>query len=219
MHLNVFFDLDGTLTDPKKGITRCIQYALEKLGRPLSYESDLTRFIGPPLRSSFAKLLSSDNEDLIEKAVGYYRERFTDTGLFENHLYPGITRLLAFLQRNSFKLYVVTSKPEIFAKRIVRHFSLDQYFQAVFGPCLDGRFDNKGELIGFVLQELSLLPEETMMIGDRSEDIVAGKLNATQTMGVTYGYGSEEEITAAAPDFVCRHPSDIRQVIMKCAGD
>jgi phosphoglycolate phosphatase len=216
---NVFFDLDGTLTDPQKGITRCIRYALDKLDRPLSHESDLTRFIGPPLRLTFAKLLASDDEDLIEKAVGYYRERFSETGLFENHIYPGISGLLAFLHRKSFKLYVVTSKPEIFAKRIVRHFSLNQYFRAVFGPSLDGRFDNKGELIGFILQELSLMPEETMMIGDRREDIVAGKLNATRTIGVTCGYGREEEITTAAPDFVCRHPSDIRQVIMKCSGD
>ena len=213
MIANVFFDLDGTLTDPKKGITRCIQHALKKLNHPPGHLSNLTQFIGPPLRATFARLLCSDDKDLIEKAVGYYRERFADVGLFENEIYPEIKELLTYLCR-SYYLYVVTTKPEVFAKRIVRHFDLERYFRAVFGPTLDGRFDDKGELIGSILQELSLAPGDTLMIGDRREDIVAGKSNRTRTIGVTYGYGSREEIAAAQPDYICQRPSDIREVIL-----
>jgi phosphoglycolate phosphatase len=213
MIANVFFDLDGTLLDPRKGITRCFQYALKKLGHAPELESYLTQFIGPPLRSTFAKLLGSEDKDLIEKAVGYYRERFSDVGVFENDIYPEIKELLILLCR-SYHLYVVTAKAQVFARKIVRHFDLAQYFKAVYGPSLDGRFDNKGELIEAILQELSLAPEDTVMIGDRREDIVAGKSNGTRTIGLTYGYGSREEIAAARPDFICHRPSDIGRVLL-----
>jgi len=211
---NVFFDLDGTLTDPKKGITGCIRYALQRLGRGGHREADLTRFIGPPVRHAFAKILATDDNALIEKAVDLYREKFSETGIFENEVYPGIEELLAFLHRQSFSLYVVTSKPKIFAEKIVRHFKFDAYFRDVFGPSLKGRFDDKGELIGFILQKLSIRPAETVMIGDRREDIVAGKSNRTQTIGVTYGYGSMEEIKTSNPDYICQDPSEIRVAAM-----
>jgi phosphoglycolate phosphatase len=213
MIANVFFDLDGTLTDPQKGITRCIRHALGKLGHPPGRESNLTQFIGPPLRSIFARLLCSDDKDLIEKAVGYYRERFSEIGIFENEVYPEIKELLSLLCQ-SYRLYVVTTKPEVFARRIVHHFDLERYFKAVFGPTLDGRFDNKGDLIGSILQELTLAPDDTVMIGDRREDIAAGQSNGTRTIGVTYGYGSRAEITAAQPDYICQRPADIHKVIL-----
>jgi phosphoglycolate phosphatase len=212
MIANVFFDLDGTLTDPQKGITRCFQYALKRLGRPPEPESNLIQFIGPPLRSTLARLLCSEDKDLIEKAVGYYRERYSEIGIFENDIYPEIKELL-FLLYQSYRLYVVTAKAQVFAQKIVCHFGLERYFTAIFGPTLDGRFDDKGELIGTILQELSLAPDDTVMIGDRREDIVAGQSNGTRTIGVTYGYGSREEIAAAQPDYICQRPSDISQVL------
>ena len=211
---NVFFDLDGTLFDPKEGITRCIRYALEQLGRPCPSELELTQFIGPPLRVTFKKLLCPDEKRLIEEAVSFFRERFSKVGLFENKVYPEIAEMLAVLHENSYRLYVVTSKPKVYAERIVRHFSLDQWFSNVFGPDLDGHLDNKTELIESVLTNFMLVPEETVVIGDRKEDIVAGKLNRTRTIGVTYGYGSEEEILGSAPDYICHRPYEIQTAIM-----
>jgi phosphoglycolate phosphatase len=216
---NILFDLDGTLTDPRKGITGCIQYALEKLGRSPWQESELTQFIGPPLRQTFATILSANDETLIETAVRLYRERFANIGIFENEIYPGVIELLKFLHDHSFKLYVATAKPKVFAEKIVRHFGLNPYFDAVYGPSLEGRLDHKDELIAFILQELSLKPEDAVMIGDRREDIIAGKLNGLQTIGVTYGYGSEAEIRAARPGDICHNPSEVQNSIMMLCED
>jgi phosphoglycolate phosphatase len=209
MIVNVFFDLDGTLADPKEGITRCINYALDRLGLPNRSETDLTKFIGPPLRSAFAELLSSDDHDLIEKAVSLYRERYSEVGLFENRLYPGVVELLVSLQENEHRLCVVTSKPKIYAERIIKHFELGDCFSEVLGSELDGRFDNKTILVKTILRKFKFSPEETVMIGDRKEDIQAGRSNGTCTIGITYGYGSMEEIIESVPDHICHTPSEI----------
>jgi phosphoglycolate phosphatase len=211
---NVFFDLDGTLTDPKEGIIKCFQYSLNKLGLPYSDELEVSECIGPPLRATFRKLLGTNDEFVIEKAVNLYRERFGKYGLFENILYPGILDLLATLHENSLRLYVVTTKPKIFADRIVEHFQLDQWFSDIFGTDLNGRFDDKGEHIEFILNHLKLAQEETVMIGDRRVDILAGKMNHLRTIGVTYGYGSKQEIIDSTPDHICDSPSEIQIIIM-----
>jgi phosphoglycolate phosphatase len=211
---NVFFDLDGTLTDSKEGIWNCIRYSLHELGRPYPSEIEVNDFIGPPLRSTFKKLLCTNDEIMIEKALAFYRERFSTVGLFENIIYPGIEELLSTLNKNSFNLYVVTTKPKIYADRIIKHFQLYPWFNDVYSTELDGRFDNKAELIEFVLDHLNLAIEATVMIGDRGEDIVAGKANRTRTIGVTYGYGSDSEITTSAPDYICSSPSEIQKTLM-----
>src|SRR5512133_1581203 len=120
--LTLFFDLDGTLSDPSDGITRCIQYALERLGRPYPPKAELVQFIGPPLRGTFPRLLCSEDKDLIDAALGYYRERYGDVGLFENVVYPGVPELLERLQGEGHRLYVVTSKPTVYSDRIVERF-------------------------------------------------------------------------------------------------
>ena len=214
MLANIFFDLDGTLTDSKEGIIKCIDYALEKLGYPVPKGFNINDCLGPPLRVSFRRLLNSNDEVLIERAVATYRERFSTIGLFENKVYPGIPELLSALHEKSLKLYVVTTKPKVFAGRIMEHFQLAHRFDAIYGTELNGRFDNKADLIEFILQNRKLRAEETVMIGDKREDIVAGKANRTKTIGVTYGYGSLQEITEAAPDGICGSPSEIQKLIM-----
>jgi len=211
--VNIFFDLDGTLTDPKEGITKCIQYALGELNVASPGQTELVEFIGVPLRKMFERVLDSNEEDLIEKAVALYRQRFSDMGMFENKVYSGISEVLTTLHRASYNLYVVTSKPRVYAERIIEHFGLHKFFNHVYGPELDGRFDNKAELIDFVLTENHLLPEETVMIGDRKEDVIAGKSNKTFTLGVTYGYGSSKELLAARVDCLCHSPEDIEKGI------
>ena len=211
---NIFFDLDGTLTDSKEGIVNCIYYALEKLGYPVPEAFNVNDCLGPPLRLSFRRLLKTNDEALIERAVEIYRERFSTIGLFENRVYPGIPELLSALRENDFKLYVVTTKPRVFAERIIEHFQLAQRFVAIYGTELNGQFDNKADLIEFILKARQLRAEETVMVGDKREDITAGQANRTGTIGVTYGYGTRREITEAAPDDICGSPEEIGQVIM-----
>ncbi len=212
----LFFDLDGTLSDPSDGITRCIQYALRRIGRPYPPKAELVQFIGPPLRWTFPRLLGNEDKDLIDRAVGFYRERYGDVGLFENQVYPGICELLEQLQSEGYPLYVVTSKPTVYSGRIVERFGFDRFFLKVFGPQLDGRFDEKSELIEHILRELSLDPARTIMIGDRARDIESGQAHNTRTIGVTYGFGSEAEIAAAGPDEICHNPAEIHQAVRRC---
>jgi phosphoglycolate phosphatase len=213
--LALFFDLDGTLSDPSEGITKSVQHALQCLGRPYPGKSELQHYIGPPLRWTFPRLLGTDDDTLVETAIGYYRERYETIGLFENEVYPGIPELLQRLQDDGYPLYVVTSKPTVYADRIIRHFGLDRFFLEVYGPELDGRFDEKRELVEFILRERRLDPSRTVMIGDRARDVESGRTNGTRTIGVTYGFGSVEEIAAAKPDEICHRPSEIYPAVRR----
>jgi phosphoglycolate phosphatase len=216
--LTLFFDLDGTLSDPSEGITGSIQHALKCLGRPYPGKSELKQYIGPPLRWTFPRLLGNEDESLIETALFYYRERYANVGLFENEVYPGALELLQKLHDRGHGMYVVTSKPKVYSDRIIRHFGLDRYFIEVYGPELDGRFDEKVELIEFILHERSLDPKRTIMIGDRARDVESGRAHGTHTIGVTYGFGSLEEIAAARPDRICHSPSDIPLAVLRQSG-
>jgi phosphoglycolate phosphatase len=209
----LFFDLDGTLADPREGMTKCHQHALGRLGRPVPPPSELLQYIGPSLRWTFPRLLSTDDPELIEAAVGYYRERYGTVGLFEQEIYPGVPELLRSLHDDGFILYVVTSKPKVYAERILCHFGLDKYFVDVFGPELDGRFDDKTELIAHIFTQIACRPWQAVMIGDRASDILAGKANGMRTLAVTYGFGSVEELAPTAPDCICHNPTEIRQVL------
>jgi phosphoglycolate phosphatase len=197
----IYFDLDGTLTDPKLGITRSIQYALGRLDRPPPPEDELTWCIGPPLRASLKKLLGTD--DLAGQALSLYRERFTDIGIFENKLYPGIENTLSVLAKSGRRLFVATSKPSVYAERIIDHFKLTAFFERVFGSELDGRRSDKTELLGYALQKMHIDPLQAIMIGDRSHDMIGARNNGMTAVGVLYGYGSKEELVAAGAHHVC----------------
>jgi phosphoglycolate phosphatase len=204
----IFFDLDGTLTDPKPGITRSIQYALQKLDHAaIPTEDELTWCIGPPLRASFVKILGG--EDQADRAVSLYRERFSDIGLFENRVYDGIAEVLTTLSQSGQRLFVATSKPHVFATRIVEHFGLRHHFEHVFGSELDGRRVDKSDLLAYALKTVSVNPAKTLMIGDRSHDMVGAKNNGMQAIGVLYGYGSRCELLDAGASQVCATPQAI----------
>ncbi len=191
----VLFDLDGTLTDPKPGITRCIQHALAKLKRPVPSEDELLWCIGPPLQVSFPRLLGTADKGCVEQAITYYRERFSTVGLFENALYPGIPEALHELRGRGFRTFVATSKPRVFAERIVDHFHLMPLFDGVYGSELDGTRVDKGDLIAYLLTTESLDPDLAVMVGDREHDMLGGVRCGLRCVGVTYGYGSEKELT------------------------
>jgi phosphoglycolate phosphatase len=200
----IYFDLDGTLTDPKPGITRSIQYALRKLDHMAPPEDELTWCIGPPLRASLKKLLGSD--DLADKALSLYRERFADIGIFENEIYPGIEDTLSVLTGAGRRLFVATSKPHVYAERIIDHFKLRVYFERVFGSELDGRRSEKIDLLGYALQTTRVDPSQAMMIGDRSHDMIGARNNGMTAVGVLYGYGSKEELLDAGAHHICATP-------------
>jgi phosphoglycolate phosphatase len=212
---NVLFDLDGTLTDPREGITRCIQFALERLNRQVPSQSELEIYIGPPLRSTFAGILETTNAELVEAAVGFYRERFSSVGLFENELYAGVPLMLESLRDARLRLFVATSKVGAFAERILRHFNLAHFFDGVYGSRFDGRFDNKVDLLRYLLETESLTASETVMVGDREHDVFAARLNEIFPLGVAYGYGTREELMAARAGALCESPEEVADFLLQ----
>jgi len=162
----------------------------------------LRRYIGPPLRQSFAEILGTEEDALIERAVAAYRERFTEAGIYENRIYPDISEGLQSLKDRGHRLWVASAKPEVFARRIIEHFSLAPLFQRVYGSEPAGRNSDKAALIAHVIERERLAPSQVYMIGDRAQDIAGGRANGTRTVGVLWGYGSEQEITHARPDII-----------------
>jgi phosphoglycolate phosphatase len=205
----ILFDLDGTLTDPREGITRSLAHALERMGVAAPPLDELTFAIGPPLRDSLARLLGTDARDAVERALAFYRERFADVGLFENAPYEGIAESLAALNADGATLLVATSKPRIYAERIVRHFGLDAHFIAVHGCELDGTREDKRELLAHLLPRHGIAPEACVMVGDRDVDMRAALHHGALGLGVLWGYGSREELTEAGAHALCAAPSEL----------
>ncbi len=203
---SIFFDLDGTLTDPKKGITGCIQYALERMDAPVPSQDELTWCIGPPLQKSFAELVG---EARAEEGVRLYRERYTDLGIYENEPYAGIPETLRSLRASGASLFVASSKPYVFVHRILVHFELGSYFDGVFGSELDGTRTDKVELLRFALDESEVEPARAIMIGDRKFDALGAQANAMAFLGVLYGYGSLEELQSVGVTEWVEGPEEI----------
>lgn len=206
---NILFDLDGTLTDPVEGIANCVRHSLASLNLPSPPAEEIASYIGPPLRQTFAAMCQSSDKELIERAITIYRQRLSTIGLFENRVYAGVPEMLAALRSNGCRLFVATSKPQVYAERILEHYALDSYFVRLHGNDLDGRLDDKAQMLSELISEHGLLAAETIMVGDRKHDVVAARKNGVIALGVTYGYGSEEELTVAGADYVCHSPSEI----------
>ena len=215
---NVLFDLDGTLTDPAEGIVRCIQHSLNTLEIPCPAPDELTRYIGPPLREVFVTICNSKDKLLIERAISVFRERFSTVGLFENTPYDQVSEMLTSLGEN-YKLFVATSKPQLYAEKILHHFSLKQHFIEIHGNDLAGRLDDKAELLTELIERRELDPEQSVMVGDRMHDVIAAKKNGVTSIAVTYGYGSESELIEAGADYFCSSPADVVTVIAKLSGE
>lgn len=212
MYKTVLFDLDGTLTDPGRGITNSVAYSLRKFGIEVEDKKDLYKFIGPPLYESFMKYYGFSKEKA-ETAVSYFREYFRDTGIFENEVYDGIKNLLINLRTSGRKIILATSKPEEFAKRILTHFGLDKYFDFVAGATMDSSRVRKGDVIAYALKESGCSSENAVMIGDKMHDILGAKENNLASIGVLFGYGSREELENAGADFIAENVDDIIKFI------
>lgn len=211
----ILFDLDGTLTDPQIGITRCVQYALSKMGIVENDLDKLIPFIGPPLLQSFRESYGLSEEQAVQ-AIGYYRERFSTVGLYENAVFPGIPRLLAQLREQSKTLLVATSKPTVFSVTILEHFGLSAYFQSIIGSNLDGTRVEKNEVIEYALAQLDKYDaQRIIMVGDRKHDIIGARKNGIAVAAVGYGYGTREELVEANPDYLVQTVEDL--TVLLCA--
>lgn len=214
----LLFDLDGTLTDPKVGITTSVQYALKSFGIEEPDLDKLEPFIGPPLRESFMNFYAFSREQA-EEAVAKYRERFEDTGIFENEVYKGIPQMLKNLKSKGMHLAVASSKPQVFVERILEHFHLRQYFEVVVGCELDGRREKKSEVVAEALrllfQDKPVEKDLVYMIGDRSYDVEGAKSLHVESVGVAYGYGSMEELKAAKTDYIVQSVEELEKFLLR----
>lgn len=206
---HLFFDLDGTVTDPRDGIVRCIAHALTALGRTVPPAAVLERFIGPPLAPSFETLLGTTDENVIREAVASYRERFSATGIFENRVYPEIPSALSALTARGFSLYLATSKADVFARRILDHFELSHFFRRVHAPDLADLRIIKTTILGRALALEGVAPSAAVMIGDRRDDIEAARANGVRSIGVTWGFGTREELARAGADDIVGSVSEL----------
>jgi phosphoglycolate phosphatase len=216
--VHLLFDLDGTLTDPFVGITACIRHALAALGRPVPLAGELRWCIGPPLKASLATLLGSGHAHRADEALARYRERFSTVGLFENEVYRGIPDMLADLCGRGHELRVATSKPAVYARRIIDHFALAGFFQGVEGSGLDGTLVDKGALIAHILGNHRIVPADALMIGDREHDVLGARANDVAALGVLWGYGSRDELQAAGALACVSTPADLVAAIEIAAG-
>ena len=222
MYDYILFDLDGTLTDPKEGITKCVQYALAAMGIDEPDLEVLVPFIGPPLKESFMEFYGMSDEDG-EKSVEKYRERFNDTGIYENIIYDGIPQMLKKLKESGKTLAVASSKPTVYVERILEYFEIRQYFDVVVGSELDGRRTDKAEVVEEALKQLfgegaadiEDKKKRTAMVGDRKFDVYGAKSEGVTSVAVAYGHGPMDELKIAKPDFIVRTVAELENLLLR----
>lgn len=209
MYQYILFDLDGTLTDPGLGITNSVMHALKKYNIEVEDRTTLYKFIGPPLTDSFENYYGFSPEES-ERAVVYYREYFSEKGLFENTVYPNIEQVLQTLKAQGKTLILATSKPEIYAKQILEHFHLDVYFDFVSGATMDKTRVKKPDIIAYAIEKCNLSDlSKVIMVGDREHDIFGARACHMDSIGVLYGYGNQDELTKAGATYLAQSPQDI----------
>ncbi len=210
----VLLDLDGTLIDSSPGITNCVKYALEVLGKPIPTMEVLMKFIGPPLVDGFMEYIGLDRA-LAIKAVELYRERYRDIGVFECDLYDGAENLLKELGKAGKTIILATCKPKTFSDRILEHFGLMKYFKRTVGPELSGRLNYKHEVIEEIIKLENISDKsEMVMIGDRHHDIDGAKYHSIKTIGVTYGFAEDGELEAAGADYIATDTNEILKILL-----
>lgn len=203
--MHIFFDLDGTLTDSCSGIIRCVNHALSECGCAEQPDDRLRAMIGRPLTDIFGAVMDAPDAGLVDRAIASYRVRFNNVGIFENALYPGVAEALSRLRASGHHLRVVTAKPHLAASRVLEHFQIQQYFDGVHGPELTDRGSDKAVLLGLALGEAGADPRESVMVGDRVDDVRAAAAHGVRAVGAGWGYGLPRELMEAgaahiAPD-------------------
>jgi phosphoglycolate phosphatase len=209
----LFWDLDGTLTDPMQGITNSICYALSYFGIEEKQKEKLIPFIGPPLKDSFMSFYNF-TEEKADLAVKKYREYYAKTGLYENKMIKGIVPLLSCLQQQNKIMYIATSKPTVFARKVADHFGITQYFKDICGSELDGSRSTKDSVIAHILNHIDPLDKtKILMIGDRMYDIIGSKNNGIDSLGVLFGYGSKEELVKYGATYLAHNLDELKTLL------
>ena len=208
----VLFDLDGTLIHSEAGIVGSLRHAFDRLGHDAPPLEELRRWIGPPLRQSFPKVVGNDPVR-IEQAVAHYRERFDAIGWSEHEVYAGIAELVDALTAQGHTLAIVTTKMQAQARRIVAHLSFGRHFRAVYGPTGDGQHSEKAQMIAQALADFGAMPAQTVMIGDRHFDIEGARSNGVRGIGVAWGFGSREELEQAGADAIAATPQELATLL------
>jgi phosphoglycolate phosphatase len=204
----LLFDLDGTLTDNFEGIANCIRYALTQMDVPHPDVAALRACVGPPLRETLPGLIGNADPAMTERAIALYRERFSELGWRENAVYAGVPDMLAGATRSGPRAFLCTSKPQRYAEKIVAHFGLAPFLTGVYGTALDGKLDDKADLLAHLLARENLEGAHCLMIGDRKHDIRAARCNGARSIGVLWGYGSRAELVEAGADVLIDTPAD-----------
>ena len=211
---NILFDLDGTLTDPALGITSAVQYALRKMGIEVEDITTLNWMIGPPLLTSFKEGYGMSDDDA-KRALGYYREYFSVTGIYQNEIYPGIAELLRDLHSAGRRILLATSKPEEFAKIILKHFDIYQYFALVGGNTFEETRPKKEDVVDYVLSQYpDITPDNTVMVGDRKYDVEGSSQFGLECIGVLFGYGSREELEEAGAAYIAATVDELKSILL-----
>ena len=210
----VLFDLDGTLTDPYEGISKSVIYSLQSFGIEEDDENILKKFIGPPLKESFMRFYGF-SEEKAQIAVEKYRERYIDTGVYENALIDGVKETLSLLKENGVKLYLATSKPQTLAEIILNHFGIYDFFDFVGGADFNHTRDEKWQVIDYVFQSVGITDKENaIMVGDRMHDILGAKKTGIKSLCVLCGYGDREEFEEYGADYIVPSIADITCFIL-----
>ncbi|MDR3595695.1 HAD family hydrolase [Clostridium sp.] len=210
----ILFDLDGTLTDSGEGITKSVQYALKSFGIIVDDIKELNKFVGPPLRDSF-KMFYNLSDEQAELGIKRYREYYADKGIYENSLYDGIVELLETLKKYNKKIVLATSKPEVYAKQILKYFNIDKYFSFVAGADFEETRVKKGDVIKYALEEAKISDlSKAVMVGDREHDIIGAKENNIKSIGVLYGFGDVIELTQARADYIAKNTSELLNILL-----
>ena len=207
----LFFDLDGTLIDSAVGITRCVAHALTQMQQPVPPDSELRRWIGPSLRTSFGPLFAQPEQ--VERAVEHYRERFESHGWAEHEVYAGIGHTVESLHAAGHRLAIVTAKNEPHARKIIEHLPFGHRFDDVIGSTMDGSLSDKPELIAEALRRFSLDAQDCWMIGDRRMDIEGARHHGMRNIGVLWGFGGEEELRLAGALRLAEKPEQLQGLI------
>jgi len=211
---NILFDLDGTLTDPYPGMAKSLRYALAKFGITEDDTDKIRRLIGPPLYRSFIDIYGFD-ENKAKLAVGYYREYYSETGLYENKLYDDVDNMLKTLKSMNKTCIIATSKPQDFANEVLRYFEIGGYFDKVVGSNLEGALYEKSDIIKVAIGNRGLNKAETVMVGDRKYDILGAQKNGIDSIAVAYGYATMEELEESKPTRICKNVMDIVDAVCK----
>jgi phosphoglycolate phosphatase len=210
----LFFDLDGTVSNNFQGISRCLNFALDQLDLRQLSDEEVLPFVGPPFRESLPRVFPGID---VEAALRFYRERYESAGWLENSLYDGIAQAIRTLHFQGFTVALCTSKPRVFAERIIQHFDLTRYFDGIHGPELDGKFDRKTDLLAHLVTRYNVAPETTLMIGDRDKDVEAALHVGAHSLGVLWGFGSREELLDAGARHVVAQPDALVHTIHSIA--